>query len=82
MYDSVESLESAVIGTLKNTPIRVRDLGRVRTGHKLRLGQVGRDDRDDVVEGIILLRQSGNRLDTCAAIRLDNFRTKCSRFAA
>ena len=34
------------------TPIFVKTLGKVSVGHRVRLGKVGIDDRDDVVEGV------------------------------
>ena len=69
LYEKPENLESAVVATQKGIPIRVRDLGSVQLGHKARLGIVGQDDNDDVVEGIILLRQGSDTLKTCASIR-------------
>lgn len=69
LYEKPENLEDAVVATQNRVPIRVRDIGSVQIGHKQRLGQVGRNDDDDVVEGIILLRQGGNALETCAKIR-------------
>ena len=49
--------------------MRVRDVGSVRLSHRMRLGQVARDQDDDVVEGIILLRKGYDTLGTCAQIR-------------
>ena len=70
LYENAESLEAAVVGTRgRGVPIRVRDIGRVRIGQRMRLGQVGIDDTDDAVEGIILLRKGSEALKTCAQIR-------------
>jgi cobalt-zinc-cadmium resistance protein CzcA len=69
LYENPESLENAVVATQHNTPLRVRDIGKVQLGHLIRLGQVGRGDNDDVVEGIILLRTGGDTLGTCQKIR-------------
>lgn len=69
LYEKPESIESAIITTQKNTPIRVRDIGKVQLSHKARLGVVGHNEKDDVVEGIILLRQGADSLKTCSAIR-------------
>ncbi len=69
LFEKPEDLESAVIGTAHGTPIRVRDVGNVRIGHHVRLGQVGENENNDVVEGIILLRQGSDTLDTCKKIR-------------
>ncbi|MBF0492057.1 MAG: efflux RND transporter permease subunit [Deltaproteobacteria bacterium] len=69
LYEKPENLEAAVVGTHHNTPIRVQDIGSVLLGHRMRLGQVGRGTINDVVEGIILLRQGSDTLDTCKKIR-------------
>ncbi|MGE5084879.1 MAG: efflux RND transporter permease subunit [Bacillota bacterium] len=69
LYETPQSLESAVITTQKNIPVRVRDIGTVELGHKPRLGVVGHNENDDVVEGIILLRHGADSLETCKQIR-------------
>ena len=69
LYETPLNLEQAVISTTKGVPIRVRDVGHVQIGRKPRLGQVGWNDSDDVVEGIVLLRQGADSLGTCARIR-------------
>jgi cobalt-zinc-cadmium resistance protein CzcA len=69
LYERPEDLELAVISTQKNVPVHVRDIGRVEMGHKPRLGQVGKNENDDTVEGIILLRQGSDTLKTCEEIK-------------
>ena len=68
-YQKPQDLESAVVATIQGIPIKVRDLGQVVISHKQRLGQVGRNDQDDVVEGIVLLRQGYDSGGTCKEIR-------------
>lgn len=69
MFRTPDSLEQAVVATNGSTPVRVRDMGRVRIGEKPRNGQAARNDDDDVVEGILLLRQGADTLETCERIR-------------
>ena len=69
LYEGPENIESAVVTAQKNIPVRVRDIGSVQLSHKPRLGMVGLNDNDDVVEGIILLRQGADSLETCKQIR-------------
>lgn len=70
LFEGPETLEAAVVGTRgRNVPVRVRDIGSVRMGHRPRLGQVGANDADDVVEGIVLLRKGSDTLKTCAQLR-------------
>ncbi len=70
LFESPEAFDNAVIGMRgRNVPVRVRDVGSVRLGHRPRLGQVGTDDDDDIVQGIVLLRKGADTLDTTARIR-------------
>jgi cobalt-zinc-cadmium resistance protein CzcA len=69
MYENPESLEQAVIATQHNVPIRVRDIGSIQLSNRPRLGQVGHNDNNDVVEGIVYLRQGADTLETCRLIR-------------
>ncbi len=61
-------IESAVVTERNGTPVFVRNLGEVHLGHRVRLGKVGIDDRDDVVEGVVLLQRGAEALPTLARI--------------
>ncbi len=57
LIDSLEDIENITVAEKDGTPIYVRNLGRVSVGNRVRLGKVGIDDRDDVVEGVVLLQR-------------------------
>jgi heavy metal efflux system protein len=66
---NVRDIENTVILTKSGTPLRVRDIGVVARGPKIRLGQFGRAihrengvvvDNDDVCSGIVLLRKGAD----------------------
>lgn len=58
---SIPDLENVVVSSTKDgTPILVKDVASVSIGPKVRLGQVGMNDQDDVVEGIVLMRRGEN----------------------
>ncbi len=66
LVDRVHDIEQTVIMTKNGIPLRVKDLGVVEQGPKIRLGQFARAihhedrkivDNDDVVSGIVLLRK-------------------------
>ncbi|MGA9352203.1 MAG: CusA/CzcA family heavy metal efflux RND transporter [Terriglobales bacterium] len=66
LVDRVQDIERTVITTKNGTPIRIKDVGVVEQGPKIRLGQFARAihkedgkiiDNDDVVSGIVLLRK-------------------------
>ena len=47
---------NVVIKVANGIPVLVKDVGTVEIGHAPRLGQFGFNNRDDVVEGVILMR--------------------------
>ena len=61
LIDSVHDLGNVVVKTPPNgTPIRVNDVANVVLGPGIRLGQVGKNAQDDVIEGIVLMRRGEN----------------------
>ncbi|MBI5411414.1 MAG: efflux RND transporter permease subunit [Nitrospirae bacterium] len=57
LIDSLEDIENIMVAEKDGTPIFIRNLGKVSIGNRVRLGKVGIDDRDDVVEGVVLLQR-------------------------
>jgi len=53
-------IENIVVSAQKGTPVRVRDIGSVDISHAIRLGVLGRDHEDDLVQGIVLMRKGEN----------------------
>lgn len=60
LYSSVESIENTVITTKNGIPIRVKDVGVVMIDPAVRIGQVGKNLDNDVIEGIVLMRKGEN----------------------
>src|SRR5262249_33081588 len=60
LIQSTRDMEGIVVAAQKGTPIRVRGIGTVGIGHAIRLGVLGRDDDDDLVQGIVLMRKGEN----------------------
>src|SRR5262249_13610865 len=54
---TLDDIKRIVLKTNKSTPIRVSDLADVEIGYTPRLGIVGMNERDEVVEGIVLMRK-------------------------
>jgi cobalt-zinc-cadmium resistance protein CzcA len=73
---AVHDIESIVLGEQKGTPVRVKDIANVSTGHAPRLGIVGFNDDPDVVQGIVLMRYGGETPSTLEGIhkRVDYIR--------
>ncbi|MBI3827082.1 MAG: efflux RND transporter permease subunit [Candidatus Rokubacteria bacterium] len=57
---SLGDIENIVVTAQRGTPVRVRDIGTVGVGHGIRLGVLGRDHDDDLVQGIVLMRKGEN----------------------
>ncbi|WP_447983500.1 efflux RND transporter permease subunit [Nitrospira sp. Nam74] len=58
----LDDIENAVVAEKDGTPIFTKNMGQVSIGHRVRLGKVGIDDRDDVVEGVVLLQRGAQAL--------------------
>jgi len=69
LIDSLDDIESVVVTEKEGTPIYVRNLGKVSVGHRVRLGKVGIDDRDDVVEGVVLLARGSKALPVLEKVK-------------
>jgi cobalt-zinc-cadmium resistance protein CzcA len=65
---SLDDIRRIVLAVNKATPIRVGDVADVGIGYAPRLGAVGMNNRDEVVEGIVLMRKYGNTLETLKGV--------------
>ncbi|MCL2650406.1 MAG: CusA/CzcA family heavy metal efflux RND transporter [Candidatus Azobacteroides sp.] len=60
LLESIEDIENILINVKGSTPIRVKQVATVGVSSKPRLGQVGLDDADDVVQGIVVMLRGQN----------------------
>ncbi|WP_430898525.1 MULTISPECIES: efflux RND transporter permease subunit [unclassified Paraflavitalea] len=60
LINNVEEIKNIIVDDINNTPILVKDVATVEVSNLPRLGQVGRDKENDVVEGIIVMRKGEN----------------------
>ena len=68
LIHSLDDMRNIVLATNKSTPIRVSNVADVSLGWTPRLGIVGMDHQDEVVEGIVLMRKHGNTLTTLQGV--------------
>jgi cobalt-zinc-cadmium resistance protein CzcA len=54
---NTEDIGNVVAGSLNGVPVRIKDIGQVTIGYAPRLGQFGFQEKDDAVEGVILMRR-------------------------
>ncbi|WP_218080523.1 efflux RND transporter permease subunit [Anthocerotibacter panamensis] len=57
LKDSTDLGEVVISASTNGTPVRVRDVATISTGPGVRLGQVGKNRQDDVIQGIVLMRR-------------------------
>ncbi len=69
LLESVEDIENILIEMKGNTPVRVKDVATVNISAKPRLGQVGLNDDDDVVQGIVIMLRGQNPSEVITALK-------------
>jgi cobalt-zinc-cadmium resistance protein CzcA len=62
LIKSLDDITNAVVTEKAGTPVFIRNLGETSMGYRVRLGKVGIDDQDDVVEGVVLLQRGAKAL--------------------
>jgi heavy metal efflux system protein len=70
LFTNVQDIQNTVVKAQNGAPIRIGDIATVEQGPKIRLGQIGRAERNDVtgivtdnpdtVEGIVLLQKGSD----------------------
>ncbi|MDD2191018.1 MAG: CusA/CzcA family heavy metal efflux RND transporter [Bacteroidales bacterium] len=60
LINDIEELENVVVKNINGTPILVKHLADVKESCLPRLGQVGRNGENDVVEGIVVMLKGEN----------------------
>ncbi len=69
LIENLRDIENIMVAEKNGTPVFIRNLGKVNVGHRIRLGKVGIDDRDDVVEGVVLLQRGYKALSVLDRVK-------------
>jgi cobalt-zinc-cadmium resistance protein CzcA len=69
LLQSPADIGAVVVAEHQGTPLQIRDFAQVTVGSVPRQGIVGRDDDDDIVEGIVLMRKGENPSDVLADLK-------------
>ena len=69
LINDLEELRNIVVKNINGTPVLVRHLADVHESCLPRLGQVGRMDEDDVVQGIVVMRKGENPGEVIDALK-------------
>lgn len=69
LLESIEEIENILIEVRGTTPILVKHVAEVKVSAKPRLGQVGLQDDDDLVQGIVLMLRGENPGDVITRLK-------------
>ena len=67
-FRSLDDIRNVVLNTSKSTPIKVSNVANVDVGYAPRLGIVGKDNQNEVVSAIVLMRKYGNTIATLKGV--------------
>ncbi len=60
LLESIEEIEDVLIANIDGVPVLVKHVAEVNVSAKPRLGQVGLDDYEDLVQGIVIMLRGEN----------------------
>ena len=65
----VDDIEDVVLAQANGVPVLVRDVAKVSVGYRPRLGILGRDQQDDVVGSIVVMRRTEKTADMIPKVK-------------
>ncbi|MFB9267346.1 efflux RND transporter permease subunit [Bradyrhizobium erythrophlei] len=71
LIHSIEDIRNTMLTSTGGNPVRVSDIAEVSVGNKPRLGVAGKDNDDDIVEGIVLMRRGQQSLPTIRRVEAE-----------
>ena len=69
LLQSIEDIENILIEAIEDVPVLVKNVATVKIGTIPKVGQVGLDENDDVVEGIIVMRKGENPAQVLSRVK-------------
>src|SRR5215468_995448 len=71
LFKDAEDIANVAIPvqTKNGAPVYLKQLGSVSIGAKVPMGRVGKDDQDDIVQGVVLMRRGEKSLPTLERVR-------------
>ncbi|TFF36360.1 efflux RND transporter permease subunit [Mucilaginibacter psychrotolerans] len=68
LINNIDEIQNIIIKNVNNVPILARDVADIKESGLPRLGQVGRDKNNDVIEGIVVMRKGENPAEVLTRI--------------
>ncbi|MES2519876.1 MAG: CusA/CzcA family heavy metal efflux RND transporter [Bacteroidota bacterium] len=69
LLSSIKDIENIIVDDANGNPVLVKNLADVHEAAMPRVGQVGLNDKDDVVEGIVVMRKGENPNEILANVK-------------
>jgi cobalt-zinc-cadmium resistance protein CzcA len=69
LLQSINDIENIIVDDANGNPILVKHLAKVQESSLPRVGQVGLNDNDDAVEGIVVMRKGENPSEVLARVK-------------
>lgn len=69
LLNSIADIENIILDNINGTPLLVKNVATVRESSLPRVGQVGLDKEDDLVEGIVVMRKGENPTEVLARLK-------------
>jgi len=71
LIHTLDDLRNTMLTSNNGSPVYVKDVATVIVGHKPRLGIVGQDGDEDIVQGIVLMRRGEQSLPTIRRVEAE-----------
>ncbi|NCD72003.1 efflux RND transporter permease subunit [Mucilaginibacter agri] len=69
LINNIDEISNIIIKNVNNVPILAKDVAEIKESGLPRLGQVGRDKQNDVIEGIVVMRKGENPAEVLERVR-------------
>ncbi len=69
LINNIPDIENIIIANINSTPILVKNVASVAESELPRVGQVGLDNKDDAVEGIVVMRKGENLAEVLKRVK-------------
>jgi cobalt-zinc-cadmium resistance protein CzcA len=71
LVQSVDALDQTLLTNARGSPVLLRDVAQVTSGHLPRLGIAGQDRDNDIVEGIVLMHRGAQSMPTIHSVEAE-----------
>lgn len=69
LLNSIDEIKNVIIKNMKGVPLLVKNVASVKVSNMPRLGRVGMDTANDVVEGVVVMRKGKNPQEVLKLVR-------------